>query len=606
MPEELIIALVVVFAVGWVLFKLASGFLHAISETHKGLASDFAKMRARRLETRKAQLAPLVRIALPDDLAKAGREIRRAEEELQRRCANAVWKPARPVWEKRACLKQPFSPQHAFHCEMNIGEIEKILCPEAVRWSEKEATILRQKCEYPPVAPVCAHQQFEAFSWSPPQISEAVFESDLGAIRERDIDRYFRDERTRVDEYNRRRLEILSRQANLLKQIEEWNADEQARWNRYADTNSRLFQEELAKYRQHAEQFAKDCTDQQHNFKIALKGFQEGAKEAVLQRVEYILGSLDLPGSVPRLWKTDYDEEQHILIVELGLPDVVHRPPAKFVQQRIGLVAKPLNQSERREFIPKVHPAILLRVGFEIARNNAANTVKLLVLNGWVEFREPSTGLDTIAYTASLMAEPHQLVSLNLKDLDPVAAFNHLHGKSAGKLIEIVPIEPMLSLRRADSRFVDAREVLNNLDGSTNLALMDWQDFEHLIRELFEKEFTGRGAEVKITQASRDRGVDAIVFDPDPIHGGKYVIQAKRYSNTVDVSAVRDLCAVVRKEGASRGILVTTSTYGAEAYAFANNEPITLLSGAELLGLLRKHGYNFRIDLAEARRTLHD
>jgi restriction system protein len=38
---------------------------------------------------------------------------------------------------------------------------------------------------------------------------------------------------------------------------------------------------------------------------------------------------------------------------------------------------------------------------------------------------------------------------------------------------------------------------------------MDWQDFEHLIRELFEKEFSGRGAEVKITQASRDRGVDA-------------------------------------------------------------------------------------------------
>jgi hypothetical protein len=69
-----------------------------------------------------------------------------------------------------------------------------------------------------------------------------------------------------------------------------------------------------------------------------------------------------------------------------------------------------------------------------------------------------------------------------------------------------------------------------------------------------------------------------------------------------DVSAVRDLCAVVRKEGASRGILVTTSTYGADAYAFANNEPVTLLNGAELLGLLRKHGYSFRISLEEARR----
>jgi hypothetical protein len=45
-----------------------------------------------------------------------------------------------------------------------------------------------------------------------------------------------------------------------------------------------------------------------------------------------------------------------------------------------------------------------------------------------------------------------------------------------------------------------------------------------------------------------------------------------------------------------------SSTYGADAYAFANNEPITLLNGAELLGLLRKHGYSFRINLQEARR----
>jgi restriction system protein len=33
--------------------------------------------------------------------------------------------------------------------------------------------------------------------------------------------------------------------------------------------------------------------------------------------------------------------------------------------------------------------------------------------------------------------------------------------------------------------------VLNTLDNTTNLAAMDWQDFEHLIRELFEKEFFG-------------------------------------------------------------------------------------------------------------------
>jgi hypothetical protein len=33
--------------------------------------------------------------------------------------------------------------------------------------------------------------------------------------------------------------------------------------------------------------------------------------------------------------------------------------------------------------------------------------------------------------------------------------------------------------------------------------------------------------------------------------------------------------------------------------------PIYLMNGAELLGLLRKHGYSFRINLEEARRMNH-
>lgn len=213
-------------------------------------------------------------------------------------------------------------------------------------------------------------------------------------------------------------------------------------------------------------------------------------------------------------------------------------------------------------------------------------------------------GTPEIQFARTVANPPSPTRLSDLPYANPVAAFDSLHGKSAGKLIEIIPIEPMLSLNRKDKRFVNARAVLSMLGPETNLAAMDWQDFEHLIRELFEKEFAGRGAEVKVTQASRDRGVDAIVFDPDPIHGGKYVIQAKRYTNTVDVSAVRDLCAVVKKEGASRGILVTTSTYGADAYAFANNEPVTLLNGAELLGLLKKHGYKFKINLDEARKLI--
>jgi len=155
---------------------------------------------------------------------------------------------------------------------------------------------------------------------------------------------------------------------------------------------------------------------------------------------------------------------------------------------------------------------------------------------------------------------------------------------------------------RNDSRIVRGRDVAEELESEANLAAMPWDDFEHLVRQLFEWEFANNGAEVRVTRASRDRGVDAIVFDPDPLRGGKFVIQAKRYTHTVDVAAVRDLYGTLLNEGANRGILVTTSTYGRDAYEFAKDKPISLVDGPNLLAMLRKHGRSYRIDLPEARR----
>ena len=151
---------------------------------------------------------------------------------------------------------------------------------------------------------------------------------------------------------------------------------------------------------------------------------------------------------------------------------------------------------------------------------------------------------------------------------------------------------------------MDSYVVADRMDDSINLASMSWEDFEHLIRELFEKEFRQNGGECRVTRASRDGGVDAIAFDPDPIRGGKIVIQAKRYTKTVGVSAVRDLYGTVLNEGANKGILVTTADYGPDSYAFARDKPITLLNGANLLHLLAVHGHSAKIDLQAARISL--
>ncbi|WP_082909916.1 restriction endonuclease [Brevibacillus brevis] len=126
-----------------------------------------------------------------------------------------------------------------------------------------------------------------------------------------------------------------------------------------------------------------------------------------------------------------------------------------------------------------------------------------------------------------------------------------------------------------------------------NLLEMDPFYFEHLVCNLFSK----IGLESKLTRSSRDGGVDVIAFDPRPVFGGKYVIQAKRYRNTVEVAAVRDLFGTMMNEIASKGILVTTSTFGPDARGFAKDKPIELIDGTNLLYMLEEQGIRAKIEI---------
>ena len=177
-----------------------------------------------------------------------------------------------------------------------------------------------------------------------------------------------------------------------------------------------------------------------------------------------------------------------------------------------------------------------------------------------------------------------------------------MKGLSTPSTENVTPIRPIFVLNKDDKRIVQERDVTQDLETEANIAAMPWEDFEHLVRQLFEWEFGRNGVEVKVFRLSRDHEVDAVMYDPDPLRGGKYVLQAKRYTRPVDVAAVRDLYGTVVNEGANRGILVTTSSFGPNSYDFAKDKPISLVDGPNLVAMLRKHGREYRIDLEEARR----
>ncbi len=333
--------------------------------------------------------------------------------------------------------------------------------------------------------------------------------------------------------------------------------------------------------------------------------YESANPDAIVEYCDLVLSSSRYPDYFPQEFDFDYDHAAKTLVVDYQLPapdDLPRLKGVKYIASRDEFEEQVLAESQASRLYDNVLYQIVLRTIHELFEADTISALDTVVFNGIVTAVDRTTGKPATSCVLSLRANRSDFLEIDLAQVDPKACFKSLKGVGSSKLHGLSPVAPIVQLRRDDGRFVSAYEVASTLDGSVNLAAMNWEDFEHLIREMFEEEFSSSGGEVKVTQASRDGGVDAIAFDPDPIRGGKIVIQAKRYTNTVGVGAVRDLYGTVLNEGATKGVLVTTSDYGPESYAFANGKPLVLLSGANLLHMLEKHGHRARIDLQEAKK----
>ena len=293
------------------------------------------------------------------------------------------------------------------------------------------------------------------------------------------------------------------------------------------------------------------------------------------------------------------DAESKILLIQFKFPDYTNEP---LILDEYSRRIKVLPKTKRKEYLKRCLYSMILRYAYIGARYRLGSIYESVALNVEQDWNDPATGQARTGTIASMIAKCSDLEGLDLEHLDPESCFKHLKGISVQSLEKLSPVRPIFVMNKDDERIVESKSVDQTMEEDANIAAMPWEDFEHLVAQLFEWEFSKDGVEVKVTRASRDRGVDAILFDPDPLRGGKYVLQAKRYTRTVDVSAVRDLYGTVMNEGANRGILITTATFGPDTYDFIKDKPLSVVDGPNLLQRLMKHGKKFRIDLEEARR----
>jgi len=200
-----------------------------------------------------------------------------------------------------------------------------------------------------------------------------------------------------------------------------------------------------------------------------------------------------------------------------------------------------VSATEKKRTTETILYSLCIRAAYLVAKSDIGNWFDTVAVNAEQSWFDAATGTPRTGIIASLQASKAEIIQLNLEQADPKTCFRHLKGIATPSVEQVTAVRPIFVLNKADQRIVKEKNVAQGLDAEANLAAMPWDDFEHLVRQLFEWEFGRNGVEVKVTRASRDRGVDAIMFDPDPLRGGKYVLQAKRYTRPVDVAAVRDL-----------------------------------------------------------------
>ena len=294
-----------------------------------------------------------------------------------------------------------------------------------------------------------------------------------------------------------------------------------------------------------------------------------------------------------RAHEVHVDVGSEATLIEIGVPDLTS---INLAAPGARVAAKDLLATR-----DTILAALLIRAAVLAAKTDTRGLAKIVAVNAKMTWIDPASGREVSGIVGSVQASRAVLVDLNPQALEPRQCLRSLRGIVTPSIATPAVVRPIMEMSRDDWRIVASRDVEQEMTPEANLASMPWEDFEQLVRQLFEVEFASTGAEVRVTRASRDWGVDAIVYDPDPLRGGKFIIQAKRYTQTVDFAAVRELYGIVVSEGANRGLLVTTSQFGPDAREFAKDKPISLVDGANLIAICRKHGRNYRIDLGEAR-----
>jgi len=371
-----------------------------------------------------------------------------------------------------------------------------------------------------------------------------------------------------------------------------------AEWQRQEADRVARFEAEKGAYESKASAFEAKKSARDAEVDAFQSEYDAGDPTAIVSYCTMVLERSRYPDGFPQKFSVAFTQASKQLVVEYELPSIEIVPTVlefKYNRTQDDIVEKPRKPAEIKSTYQDVIASVALRTLHELFEAEHRGHVEVICFNGYIHTVDPATGRDVQPHLISVRTTREKFEGIDLSRVDKKACLKNLGAQVSRSPEEAQPVKPIMEFKMADARFVDQTDLISGLSDAPNLMDLNPFEFENLVANLFGQ----MGLESKLTRSSKDGGVDCVAFDKRPVLGGKVVIQAKRYRHTVGVSAVRDLFGTMMNEGANKGILVTTSGYGPDAFNFAKDKPIELIDGGGLLYLLQEIGMQARIVFPE-------
>lgn len=256
-------------------------------------------------------------------------------------------------------------------------------------------------------------------------------------------------------------------------------------------------------------------------------------RAAVTRYFQKALDRVTEPLDFPRRRRVGYVPESMLLALECDLPDVSVVPAEasyRYDRSVDAVLAVPREAHELRRLYQQLVAQLALRALHLVFGSDRYGVVDTVVFNGMVESVDLTTGQTVRPCLITLRATREQFQALVLDQLDPVACVRHYFAAEVSRHPEeLQPVEPVLEFDLADPRTIEAIDVISEIDSRPNLLELSPESFEHLVQNLL----TRMGLETRLFRSGNDGGIDCVAYDPRPITGGKFVVQAKLWTRTV-------------------------------------------------------------------------